>query len=66
VIDGEIFICVDEVRKNAHRHSSGDFGKELNRVILHGLLHLIGYKDGNSMERKAMREKESFYMQNFN
>jgi probable rRNA maturation factor len=64
-IDGEIFICLPEVKRNAFKHTSGNFKMELDRVILHGILHLIGYKDGTNEERKVMREKESFYLQYF-
>lgn len=64
-IEGEIFICVPEVKRNAKKHSSGNIEEELKRVILHGLLHLIGYKDSNDNEKLVMREKESFYMQYF-
>ena len=61
-LEGEIFICVDEVRRNAKKHAKGNFNKELNRVILHGMLHLIGYNDQNVMETLIMREKESYYL----
>lgn len=65
VIEGEIFICISEVKKNSKKHSSGNFEVELKRVILHGMLHLVGYKDGTLEELKIMREKESFYLQYF-
>ena len=64
-INGEIFICVEEVRRNALLHNSNSFEEELNRVILHGLLHLLGYKDGSESDRKIMRNKESYYLQYF-
>ena len=64
-IEGEIFICIPEVKRNAIKHSSGDFETELKRIIIHGMLHLIGYMDGTLEEMKIMREKESFYLQYF-
>jgi rRNA maturation RNase YbeY len=66
VIEGEIFICINEVRRNAFIHSFGNIENELKRVVLHGLLHLIGYNDESDLEKEIMREKESFYMQYFN
>lgn len=64
-VEGEIFICISEVKKNARLHNALNFTEELNRVILHGLLHLIGYKDGNVDDRKIMRSKEANYLQYF-
>ena len=65
VVEGEIFICVPEVKRNAIRHADSNFEQEMKRVILHGLLHLIGYNDVTKEEKKIMREKESFYLQYF-
>lgn len=65
LIEGEIFICIDEVKRNAFKHSFGNFSLELNRVILHGILHLVGYKDDNEDQMKLMRKKEEFYLQYF-
>ena len=65
VIEGEIFICIDEVKRNAIKHSSGNFSFELNRVILHGILHLVGYKDDNKENIKLMREREELYLRYF-
>jgi probable rRNA maturation factor len=62
IISGTIYISVDSVRKNAKLFSGGEFEKELNRVIVHGLLHLIGYNDKTIDETKLMREKEDFYL----
>ena len=58
-ISGEIFICIEEVKNNAKIFSSNLFSEELNRVIIHGILHLLGYKDGNKREREVMRKKET-------
>jgi probable rRNA maturation factor len=61
-ISGSIYISVDSVRGNSKLFSGGEFKKELNRVIVHGLLHLIGYNDKTVDETKLMREKEDFYL----
>ncbi len=62
VVSAEIYVCIDVVKKNAILYSKNNFAEELNRVIVHGLLHLLGYNDNKLHERKRMREKEEFYM----
>ena len=63
-ISGDIFISEDRVRENAD-----DFGvsfeEELRRVMIHGVLHLLGYKDKEAKEVKEMREKEAEMMAMF-
>lgn len=56
-IEGEIYISVDRVRENAETFQT-DFPTELNRVIIHGVLHLLGFNDKTKAEKTAMREKE--------
>ena len=59
---GEIVICLRAVRKNAKRNSV-PFDQELAKVIIHGLLHLLGYDHEKSVkEAKEMREKENYYL----
>ncbi len=58
VIEGDIFISIDRVKENAKTHKS-ELQQELSRVIGHGLFHLMGYKDKEEEEVKAMRRKES-------
>lgn len=60
-IEGEIYISVDRVRENAQTFET-DFQTELNRVIIHGVLHLLGYNDKNKSQKKVMREKEDSYL----
>ena len=57
IISGDIFISIQRIRENAVLFSSG-FEEELMRVMSHGLLHLMGYKDKAEEEAKLMREKE--------
>ena len=61
----EIVICLSEVKKNARRFKSS-FNKELALVLVHGILHLLGY-DHEKSEKKAekMREKEKYYLKCF-
>ena len=58
IISGEIYISVDRVRENA-LHFNEEFNKELQRVMAHGVLHLLGYKDKTEKEREEMRTKEN-------
>jgi len=53
----DIFISIDRVIDNAE-NSQLNFDQELHRVIIHGLLHLIGYNDKNEEDRITMRSKE--------
>lgn len=61
VIEGDIYISVERVRENAERFNTA-FQEELYRVMIHGVLHLLGYKDKASGDKKEMRNKEDFYL----
>lgn len=61
VLSGDLFISIDSVRDNSSEFSSS-FNDELNRVIVHGLLHLIGYDDHKDEDITVMRSKEDFYL----
>ncbi|MDR0604583.1 MAG: rRNA maturation RNase YbeY [Bacteroidales bacterium] len=63
-ISGDVFISVDRVKENAKLYQQKYF-QEMLRVILHGVLHLCGYKDKSEQEVKQMREKEDYYLQKF-
>ena len=63
-IDGEIYISIDDVRKNAKIYSES-FENEFKRVIVHGGLHLIGYNDSTDNEKKEMRKLENFHLNKF-
>ena len=56
-IEGDIFVSIDRVRENAKTHTQ-EVETELNRVLVHGLLHLMGYKDKTQEEANLMRLKE--------
>lgn len=60
-LNGDMFISVDTVSANAEEFGEG-FERELNRVMVHGILHLIGYDDLTEEDRKIMREKEDYYL----
>lgn len=61
VLSGDLFISIDSVRDNADFYGT-EFSDELNRVIVHGLLHLIGYDDHTDSEQRTMRSKEDYYL----
>ena len=61
-ISGDLFISVDSVRENAAFYKT-DFNEELHRVIVHGILHLIGYEDHAEDDIKVMRSKENYYLE---
>ena len=56
-IEGDIFISIDRVRENA-KTLAQEVETEMNRVLAHGLLHLMGYKDKTQEEAALMRLKE--------
>jgi len=56
-IEGDIFISIDRVKDNAQLQNTS-LKDELHRVLVHGLLHLTGYKDKTSKEQEIMRKKE--------
>jgi rRNA maturation RNase YbeY len=53
ILSGDLFISIDSVRDNASFYGT-EFTEELNRVIVHGVLHLIGYDDHSDSEKKIM------------
>jgi rRNA maturation RNase YbeY len=55
---------VERVKENAQKFNV-PFEKELKRVIIHGVLHLCGYKDKEEAEQKLMREKENYYIEKY-
>ena len=61
VVSGDLFISIDSVRENA-LHYGVRFEDELDRVMVHGLLHLIGYDDHTAEETALMRQKEDYYI----
>ena len=60
-LSGDLFISIDSVRENASFYGT-EFADELNRVIVHGLLHLIGYDDHSEEDIAVMRAKENYYL----
>ena len=61
IVEGDVYISVQRVRENAAEFKVA-FAKELARVMVHGLLHLLGYKDKSAHQKRMMRKKESSYL----
>lgn len=60
-IVGDIFISIERIKENAKQFGSST-ATELCRVMIHGTLHLLGYKDKSKQAKKQMTEKEDFYL----
>ncbi|MBT3612046.1 MAG: rRNA maturation RNase YbeY [Flavobacteriales bacterium] len=64
IISGDILISTERVVENS-KIFNVNYLTELNRVMVHGLLHLLGYKDKNEQDANTMREKENYYLNKF-
>ena len=64
-VEGEIYISVPQVRKNAKQYNQA-FNNELSRIIIHGSLHLLNYKDKTPQEKINMTEKEDYFLNKIN
>lgn len=64
-IEGDIYISIDRVKENAKKYKQ-IFKTELLRIIIHGLLHLIGYLDKTKEEKNTMTLKENKYLSLYN
>jgi probable rRNA maturation factor len=63
-ISGDIYISIPRVKENAGKFGQG-FGGELHRVMVHGILHLLGYNDKSRKEKREMTAKENNYLASF-
>lgn len=61
VVSGDMFISIDRVRENAQMFNVGE-DQEFNRVLVHGLLHLLGQKDKSKADSEEMRRKEELWL----
>ena len=64
LVNGDILISTERVDENSKIYKI-NYLTELHRVMVHGLLHLLGYKDKNEKDAKTMREKENYYLNKF-
>ena len=64
IISSDIMISVERVMENSSIFENS-FSEELNRVMIHGILHLIGYNDKTDGEKEIIRKKEDYYVNKF-
>ena len=64
VVSGNIAVSVDRVKENATQIGV-DFEEEMHRVMIHGVLHFIGFNDKTSSEKKEIREQEALALSMF-
>ena len=60
-INGDVLISIDRIKDNSNSLQTS-FKEEFLRVVVHGVLHLCGYKDKSESEEKLMRSKEAYYL----
>ena len=61
VIMGDIYISIERAKENARKYRQ-PYLKEIRRLMIHGVLHLIGYSDKDRNHKKLMTEKEDYYL----
>ncbi len=63
LLEGEIYVSIDRILANARKYQIAPT-EEFNRIVVHGLLHLLGYEDGSTAEKERMTERENHYLNN--
>lgn len=58
LIDGEIFISIDDAKLNSRKYKVS-FDEEIGRLVIHGILHILGYDDQITNEKKVMKHMEN-------
>ncbi|MFO7615708.1 MAG: rRNA maturation RNase YbeY [Bacteroidales bacterium] len=64
LVSGDILISVDRVKENATSYGVS-FPDEMQRIIIHGLLHLIGYEDDTKENKAIMTSRENLYLEKY-
>lgn len=64
LIESDIFISIERVQENAKAFNVS-FEEELKRVMIHGVLHLVGYQDKSPADQQEMRDQENHWVQAF-
>jgi rRNA maturation RNase YbeY len=64
-LHGDIYISIERVKENAKQFNC-TFEEELRRVMVHGVLHLCGYKDKKNVDKQMMKQKEEYALTLFN
>jgi len=61
LINGEVYISLESVKENALNYNVS-LNNEIKRVIIHGVLHLVGYDDKSEMQKAEMRRQEDLWL----
>ncbi len=61
VVDGEVYVDLDTAAER-HAEFGTSFEEEVQRYVVHGLLHLLGYDDATPAEKQAMHDREDHYL----
>jgi len=64
IIEGEIFISIDVAKENSLKYNC-TLDNELMRLVIHGVLHLLGYDDMNGKDKKVMKKLENLLVEKF-
>ena len=64
IINGDIIVSIERVIENAQKFKT-EIDQELRRVMVHGLLHLLGYNDKTKNDIKTIRSKENYYLKKY-
>ena len=64
LVSGDLFISIDMVKSNAEKFGV-EFYNELRRVIIHGVMHLVGYKDKTDEDAVIMRYQENYWLERY-
>ncbi len=65
IVDADIYISLERIKENSKKRCI-DFYTELNRVMFHGILHIVGEDDKTDQSMLIMRGKEDFYLEKHN
>jgi rRNA maturation RNase YbeY len=64
-IDGEILISFEEARLNAKKYKT-NYSKEISRLVVHGILHLLNFEDNNKKNKAIMKQMEKKLINRYN
>jgi probable rRNA maturation factor len=61
IIEGEVYVCIDQAMRQAEEYGVS-LDREVARLVIHGVLHLLGYNDTTTEQKRMMKEKEDLYI----
>lgn len=64
ILDGEIFISIEDAESNSKKYKAS-INEEINRLVIHGILHLLGFDDKTKSQKLKMRGLENKYLYKF-